>query len=281
VLTTQRKVLEANGVAFAAPVSQIHFGVGKLVRVEFEPCCEIRAGHFAIGRIGAFSYLGGSGRSIFRNVSSIGRFCSIAPEVHIGAIEHPTDFLSAHKIFQGRWHVNHPPVADFINTNPFLKKSQEIYHLRYSDEASLTRVGNDVWIGEGTFIRRGITIGDGAIIAARSVVTHDVPAYCIVGGVPARVIRPRFDEDIIERLLQSKWWEYGFSAIKTADFTNPKSALDSIEEAIASGAAQRYQPDISVLSPDGEVSIIPYYPIDNYMDTLQTANSKQQTANSK
>jgi len=261
VLTVQRNALEANGVAFAAPVSQIHFGVGKLVRTEFEPYCEIRAGHFAIGRIGAFSYLGGGSRSIFRNVSSIGRFCSIAPEVHIGAIEHPTDFLSAHKIFQGRWHANHPPAADFINTNPYLKKSQEIFNQHYGDEMLPSRIGNDVWIGEDTFIRRGITIGDGAIIAARSVVTHDVPAYCIVGGVPARVIRPRFDEDIIERLLQNKWWEYGFSAIKTADFTNPKSALDSIEEAIASGAAQLYQPDISVLSPDGQVSMIPWYSI--------------------
>jgi len=262
MLTAQRIALETHGVAFAAPVSQIHFGVGQLARVEFEPYCEIRAGHFDIGRIGSFSYLGGSDRSIFRNVASVGRFCSIAPEVHVGAIEHPTDFLSAHKIFQARWHRNHQPFADFVNSNPYMKKSDEIYNQRYGDAATPNRIGNDVWIGEGTFIRRGVAIGDGAIVAARSVVTHDVPACCIYGGVPARLIRPRFNENLIERILKSKWWEYGFSAIRMADFTDPKSALDSIEDAIASGVARLYQPEISVLSPDGRVSTIPYCPAD-------------------
>jgi len=74
------------------------------------------------------------------------------------------------------------------------------------------------------------------------------------------VIRSRFDEAIVERLLRSKWWEYGLSAVSNANITDPKAALDSIEEAIASGAARLYRPDICVALPDKSVSKIPWYP---------------------
>ena len=69
-------------------------------------------------------------------------------------------------------------------------------------------IGNDVWIGRNAIILPGNTIGDGAIIAAGAVVTHDVPPYTIVGGVPARPIRKRFSDDIIEKLLEIKWWDW-------------------------------------------------------------------------
>ncbi len=69
-------------------------------------------------------------------------------------------------------------------------------------------VGNDVWIGYEAVILAGVTIGDGAIIGARAVVTRDVPPYTIVGGVPAKPIRKRFDEDTIARLLELRWWDW-------------------------------------------------------------------------
>ena len=69
-------------------------------------------------------------------------------------------------------------------------------------------IGNDVWIGYEAVILSGVTIGDGAIIGARAVVTHDVPPYTIVGGVPARTIRPRYDAAVISRLLQLRWWDW-------------------------------------------------------------------------
>ncbi len=69
-------------------------------------------------------------------------------------------------------------------------------------------VGNDVWIGYEAVILAGVTIGDGAVIGARAVVTRDVPPYTIVGGVPAKPIRTRFDRDTAERLLELKWWDW-------------------------------------------------------------------------
>ena len=69
-------------------------------------------------------------------------------------------------------------------------------------------LGNDVWIGYEAVILAGVTIGDGAIVGARALVTRDVPPYTIVGGVPARPIRRRFSQDTIDRLLQIKWWDW-------------------------------------------------------------------------
>lgn len=71
-----------------------------------------------------------------------------------------------------------------------------------------TVVGNDVWIGQNVTVMPGVHIGDGAIIAANSVVTKDVPAYCVVGGNPSKIIRKRFDDTLIDYLLKIKWWDW-------------------------------------------------------------------------
>ena len=75
-------------------------------------------------------------------------------------------------------------------------------------------IDNDVWIGYEAVILSGVHIGNGAIIGARSLVTRDVPPYTIVGGIPAKPIRKRFDEDVCERLLQLKWWDWPYEKIK-------------------------------------------------------------------
>lgn len=84
---------------------------------------------------------------------------------------------------------------------------------RFEDEAKFpykgdTRIGNDVWLGYDSLIMPGVTIGDGAIVAARSVVTHDVPPYAIVAGNPARIVRMRFPEADIATLLALRWWDW-------------------------------------------------------------------------
>ena len=75
-------------------------------------------------------------------------------------------------------------------------------------------IGNDVWIGYEAVIMAGVHIGDGAIIAARAVVTKDVPPYTIVGGTPAKEIRKRFDADVIQQLLMLKWWNWSTDKIR-------------------------------------------------------------------
>ena len=75
-------------------------------------------------------------------------------------------------------------------------------------------IGNDVWIGYEAVILSGVTIGDGAIIGTRAVVTKDVPSYTVVGGVPAKPIRKRFDEETIQKLEEIRWWDWEEERIK-------------------------------------------------------------------
>jgi acetyltransferase-like isoleucine patch superfamily enzyme len=90
-----------------------------------------------------------------------------------------------------------------------------------------TTVGNDVWIGEGVFVKAGITIGDGAVIGMGAVITKDVPPYSIVAGNPARFIRFRFDNDVVEALLEMKWWNFPDSELFRlgASFNDPRALL--------------------------------------------------------
>ena len=105
----------------------------------------------------------------------------------------------------------------------------------------LTTIGNDVWIGHGAFIKPGVTIGDGAIVGAQSVVTRDVPPYAIVAGSPAIVRHYRFSEGVIARMAAMQWWRYAFWDLAGAAIGNPDAFLDVIGERIAGGLAP-YEP---------------------------------------
>ena len=96
-------------------------------------------------------------------------------------------------------------------------------------------IGNDVWIGYEAVILSGVTIGDGAIVAARAVVTRDVPPYAIVGGVPAKPIRQRFSNPDIAQLLELRWWDWPkekiartIDAIQSGDLEGLKRAADTV-----------------------------------------------------
>jgi acetyltransferase-like isoleucine patch superfamily enzyme len=122
----------------------------------------------------------------------IGKFCSIAGGTYIGLGVHPSrDAVSTHPAFYSRSRGLATSFAD-----------QD-----YLEEYAPVRIGNDVWIGTAAVIKGGITIGDGAIIGAGAVVTKNVDPYTIVGGVPAKKIRDRFDGDTIDFLLRFKWWD--------------------------------------------------------------------------
>ena len=126
----------------------------------------------------------------------IGNYCSLANDIMIGLGQQPTNLISTNSIFYK------PGI-----TNIFAR------HIDYEEEKK-TYIGNDVWIGNGAVIMDGVTVGDGAIIGSRAVVTKDVPAYAIVGGIPAKIIRYRFSSDIIETLEKSQWWNLSDEKIK-------------------------------------------------------------------
>lgn len=92
-----------------------------------------------------------------------------------------------------------------------------------------TVVGNDVWMGHDSLVMPGVTIGDGAIVATRAVVTKDVPPYAIVGGNPARVIRTRFDDATIERLERIAWWDWPPERVTEAIPLISQGAVDALE----------------------------------------------------
>lgn len=137
----------------------------------------------------SYTYVGSF--SILNNVRC-GKYCSISRNNQIGLGSHPSKFLSSSPLFYRR----------FNGTGQSWVKSD-----KWDDSAKKTVIGNDVWIGINVIIPGGVTIGNGAIIAANSVVVKDVEPYTIVGGVPAKVIKNRFSEEIVASLERLKWWD--------------------------------------------------------------------------
>ncbi len=108
-------------------------------------------------------------------------------------------------------------------------------------------IGHDVWIGANAVLGRGISLGHGCVVAANAVVTRDVPPYAIVGGNPARLIRFRFDEGVIARLLESRWWEIRFPAFGDMRYDDVSRFLDELAEREAAGTIRRHTPEASRL----------------------------------
>lgn len=141
--------------------------------------------------VGDFTYFERNGEGIY---ASIGKFCSIASNVRINALEHPMERLTTHK-------VSYRP-------NEYFRYLGVDGDFRARRQEKRVVIGNDVWIGHGAVITPGVTVGNGAVIGANAVVTKDVAPYTVVGGVPARVIRKRFDDAVIGRLLALCWWDW-------------------------------------------------------------------------
>lgn len=146
--------------------------------------------------VGAFSEPGCN----FQNSVVIGRYCSISSGAKIMGGHHPYHRFTTSRL---TYREEFEDIAQKTGGDWKVKPYNTIM------EGPI--IGNDVWIADGVLIKGGISIGDGAIIAANAVVTRDVPPYAIVAGVPAKIIKYRFSEEIINSLLELKWWNYKFT----------------------------------------------------------------------
>lgn len=213
------------------------------------------------GKIGAFTQINmwaadTNTSECFIDCESIGRYCSIARGVNIGFGAHSTSFLSSGTLFKFN--------RNSEEFTPFVSERNEKWEAEMRDrnlaswKKRLPIIGNDVWIGFGAIILNGITVGNGAVIAAGSVVTKDVPPYCIVGGNPAKTIRNRFSDAIIEKLMKLEWWEYNPGILTGLDISDPENCLDELEERIKqTGELNRYNPDI-----------IRFFPVENRWEEI-------------
>ena len=146
---------------------------------------------------------------------NIGSFCSIANNVTIGGGMHPMQWVSMSPVF-------------YYGRDSVKKKFSKFKR----EPVKTTNIGHDVWLGHGVHIKQGVTVGTGAVVGMGAVVTKDVPPYAIVGGNPANIIRMRFDDVTIERLLKSKWWLLPDEEIQklAKHIQSPEEFLNALEK---------------------------------------------------
>jgi len=189
--------------------------------------------------MGAFSYA----VSGFYFGCRIGRYCSFGEEVQIGRHPHPMHWFSTSPFFYQSYDAvvdrMHPDAQGLDPATAFPRRAAPV-------QARTTEIGHDVWIGHGAFVLPGVKIGHGAVIAAMSVVTRDVPPYAIVAGSPAQVRKYRFPEFRIRRLLDSAWWDYAPWQLRGTPVDQFPRFFDAIAALRDQGVAP-YRPEKIVL----------------------------------
>jgi len=154
--------------------------------------------------IGSYSNIGVAS---YAADSQVGRYCSIGARVSIGGYEHPQDWLGLTSYQWGK------------NTEELVSpEAQAQLSGNQAPKQPLTHIGSDVWIGDNAVVKKGVSIGNGVIIGAGSVVTKDVPEFAIVIGVPARIARFRFPNDLRIAISDSKWWDFDLEEIAHLPF---------------------------------------------------------------
>lgn len=199
-----------------------------------------RGNHFYT--MGSFSY----SQSNLPINTIVGRYSSIAKDVsRFQGSDLTTRFTTSN-------------VTDEANT-PAIKWFLKDYHKEFStklnesiDDLPIV-IGNDVWIGPGVcFSSKGITVGDGAVIAAGSMVVKDIPPYAVVAGVPAKVVNYRFNSHVIEQLLNLKWWQYAWTDFRSIQRNESiENFIDSLEEMITKEKLWPYLPDVTTCESFG------------------------------
>jgi phosphonate metabolism protein (transferase hexapeptide repeat family) len=161
--------------------------------------------------VGDYTYFAGDASVIY---SKVGKYCSIASHVRLNPGNHPSWRVMQH-------HCTYRRVRYGFDT----KNDDEFFNWRKEDNVE---IGHDVWLGHGVLVMAGVKIGTGSVIGSGSVVTKDIAPYSIAVGVPARVIRKRFNDQTIEKLLKSEWWDWDRKTLEERfrDFLDLESFLN-------------------------------------------------------
>lgn len=217
-----RRIRKALGIEFETGKQKIVDGVYMEV-----PCILSRSVDLGLPfKVGAFTFIAPTdGIGKFLHNVTIGRYCCLAAGTWIAPQNHPVDWLTSNSRVYGNGLFHW-----------FKRKDGKVVKPLFYDHTKPVEIGNDVWIGHGAFVKGGVKIGDGAIVAAHAAVTKDVPPYAIVGGVPAKVIRYRFDQETINELLELKWWDYDLAEFGELDWSDVKGCIKTIREKISAGA---------------------------------------------
>ena len=224
VSTENLLILKENGLDF--------YGLNRPIADDFsfEPPCSVKFTTIEQGcSLGAFSYI----VSGFLCGVEIGRYCSFGENVQIGRQNHPMHWLSTSPFL----YLNNKDILDVGGKFDEKTLTETPSYPEPATQLNKTVIKNDVWVGHGAIINAGVTIENGAVVAAGAVVTKDVPAYAIVGGNPAKLIRYRFSADVIEQLQTYRWWRYAPEQIKNKPIYNMALFAEQLDEFASSNDA--------------------------------------------
>jgi len=188
--------------------------------------------------VGAFTYINPFG--VFTG-TQLGRYCSVGEWVIAGLGQHNTSYFSTHPFVYdpngaSSGLFGFEQYQNILGNTPITaqRKSRSLL-------SSSIVIGNDVWIGTRAIIMGGVRIGHGSVIAAGSIVTRDVDPYCIVGGVPAKPIRQRFDPGTVKKLLELEWWNYDMSQVSNrVDYGDPDQVIEFMNDALKQGQLRKF-----------------------------------------
>ncbi|WP_280938120.1 CatB-related O-acetyltransferase [Sinorhizobium sp. Sb3] len=184
--------------------------------VHIGPNCTVMA-----DRLGRYCFVN-AGTCIFDEVN-IGRFTTFARNCQIGGSEHPIHYLSTSFFGISRNWFPDDPVAQSAHLTVLSKPAERA-------RETAIKIGSDVWFGTGSIVLKGVTIADGAVVGAGAIVTKDIPPYAVAVGNPARVIKYRFCDATIRRLLASKWWDMEPVFIASLPLNDVQKCLDILEK---------------------------------------------------
>jgi len=183
-----------------------------------------------LASMGSFSYT----RSVLPEIISVGRYTSIANGLTVLGDRHPHEWASTCPSF-------YSPQSGLMKALAMDTGVASSSHAFNKAKKNIT-IGNDVWIGQNVTLAQGITIGDGAVIAANSLVVKNVEPYSIIGGNPAKPIKNRFNDHIIDAMKALQWWKYSVQDLAELDVTNPHIFCHQLTQRVVNGDIEEFKP---------------------------------------